>query len=345
MTSKWMATAFVAVTAAFALAGPAFADTQELDVRAWENALGTTADTEIDVFATESGAATAKVTVYAPKGYTATLNQAAATQIGEAASFFSEAGSARELDGKVLADDPAKYASDPTAQACAPGTHAAAWTLSLGAGADAQQVHLFVDPATGTDADFASYVIQGCFASPDVPASAGGAPSAAKFLALFVDLPKVFSNPTGRGTYTWRALVMPYVAGTSTQSPGGTVEVHSIVALPQTLTLKSKYDAKRHRVVLSGRLLAAGTARAGAEVHLYSGPTATGRLTAFATVKTRADGTFTVTRSISKTTYFGAQVLFATTTCKESTIATASCVAESRAPPLPAFARVIIKKR
>lgn len=345
MSSKRMAATFVAVTAALAVAGPAFADTQELDVRAWENGLGTAADTEIDVFATQSGAATAKVTVYAPKGYTAALSQSAGTQIGLAVSFFSESGATKELDGKVTADDPSKYADDPAAQACASGPHAAVWTFSLGAGADAQQVHFFVDPATGTDASFASYVIQGCFASPDVPANAGGAPAAAKFLGLLVDLPKVFSNPSDRGAYTWRALVMPYVAGTSTPSPGGTVEVHSVVALPQTLTLTARYDAKRHRVVLSGRLLAAGTARAGANVHLYSGPSAKGELSAFATVKTRSDGTFTATKSISRTTYFGAQVLFSIASCKESTIATASCVAETRAPPPLAFTRVVVKKK
>jgi hypothetical protein len=340
-----MASAFVAVTAAFALAAPAFADTQELDVRAWQNGLGTTAETEIDVFATETGAATAKVTVYAPQGYTATLNQAAGTPIGLAESFFSEAGTLKELDGKVVADDPARFAADPTAQACAPGAHAAAWTLSLGAGVDAQQVHLFVDPATGNDATFASYVIQGCFASPDVPASAGGAPAAAKFLALRVDLPRVFSNPSGRGSYTWRALVMPYVAGTSTQSPGGAVELHSIVALPQTLTLVAKYDAKRHRVTVGGRLTSAGAGRAGTRVHLYSGTNPKGNLIAFAVVKTKKDGSFSVTRSISKTTYFGAQVLFSVQSCTGATIGPASCVQESLAPPPLAFAKAVVPKK
>ena len=345
MSSKWMAAAFVAVTAAFAFTGPALADTQELDVRAWQNGLGAAADTEIDVIAAQSGAATAKVTVYVPAGYSATLDQAPGTQIGLAASFFSESGTTKELDGKVVADDPAKYASDPAAQACSPGTHLAAWTLSLGTGADAQQVHLFADPATGTDTSFASYVVQGCFASPDVPATDGGAPAAAKFLALLVDLPKVFSNPTGQGKYTWRALVMPYVAGTSTQSPGGVVEIHSIVSLPQTLTLVAKPDSKHHRVTFSGRLVAAGAARSGINVHIYAASKLNGSYRSFAVVKTTKNGTFSVTKPISKTTYFAASVQFYIGDCQETTIGPASCVAETLAPPPPSrVVKVVVPK-
>ena len=44
MHAKWIAAAFVAVVTALALAAPALADTQELDVRAWQNQLGKAAE-------------------------------------------------------------------------------------------------------------------------------------------------------------------------------------------------------------------------------------------------------------------------------------------------------------
>jgi hypothetical protein len=348
MYSKWMPAAFVAVVAAFAFAAPALADSQELDVRAWQNGLGTPAATEIDVYAQQSGAATAKITIYAPKGYTAVLNQAPGTQIGVAGSFYSEGGATpTELDGTVVADDPAKYAADPTAQACAAGTHAAVWTLALGTGADAQQVHLFVDPATGTDANVASYVMQACFLSPDVPAASGGAPAAAKLLGLFMILPKVFANPATTGAYAWRALVEPYVAGTSTPSPGGTVEVQSLVVLPQTLTLTAKPDRKHQRVTFSGRVMAAGVARPGVSVHILAAPKLNSQAKTFAVVKTKKNGTFSVTKAITKTLYFQAQTNdFFVGDCMEAPIGTASCVLESLAPPpYSTIVKVVVPKK
>jgi hypothetical protein len=347
MFSKWIAAASVAGLAALALAVPALGDTQELDVRAWQNGLGTTAETEIDVYATQSGAATAKVTVYAPTGYNANLSAAVGTKLGTADSVFSEAGATKEMTGDVLADDPTKYASDPTAQACAPGTHAAVWTLTLGSGADAQTVHFFVDPATGSDTSFASYVLQACFLSPDVPSTSGGAAGSAKFLGLLMDLPQVFANPAGTGSYTWRALVEPYVAGTSTPSAGGTVEVHSIVLLPQTLTFNVKQNRKRNTITLSGRLMGAGSARGGVNVRMLYAPTLTARAKSYGVATTKANGTFSLTKAApKKTIYLLVYVNFYVGNCSQASITTTvSCVEESIAPPPDRVVKIVVPKK
>lgn len=347
MFSKWMPAAFAVVVAALALATPALADdTQELDVMAWQTAPGKLAETEITVAVPTSVAATAKVTVYAPVGYTADLSAPAGTDLGLAYSAFSEAGTQKDLNGHVVADDPAKYASDVNAQACAPGTHAAVWTLTLGTSADAQVVHVFVDPAAGTDTSFASYVMQVCLASPDVPVAQGGANASAQLVFFDLDLLKTFTNPASTGTFTWRALVTPFVAGTSTESPGGTVEVHSIVALPQVVTLKAKYDPKRHRVTLTGRLTGGGAARPGIRIHLGASITAKGRFAEVGVAVTNKKGAFAIAGTITQTVYFAAFVAFYAGDCAADSVGSASCVLETVAPPPPsAIVKVAVPKK
>ena len=114
-------------------------DTQELLVVPFNTAPGAQTDTDIEVYVPPTDAATAKVSIYAPTGYGVNTSLAPGTKIGdiEGAVNIKQLGTNVDVTGTLTTDDPAKYATDPNAQACAPGTHAAVWVASIGASGSA----------------------------------------------------------------------------------------------------------------------------------------------------------------------------------------------------------------
>jgi hypothetical protein len=247
---------FAAAAAALALAAPSMAQNEpELTVVPYDVALGQAADTELDLTLPASTNAPAKVTIYSGVGYTANLAQAPGTKIGDLAATVASGGASLDVSGDVVADNPANYAADPRAQACAAGTHAAVWVISITLGGNALHIPIFVDPTAGPEAAYGSYKLQVCFASPYVPEAAGGAPLGARLTEADLDFPTspgVFHNPSTRGVYTWRALVTPYTQGTATADATATYELRSLASLPTKIALKAKWDAKRKRAVVSG---------------------------------------------------------------------------------------------
>jgi hypothetical protein len=247
---------FAAAAAALALAAPSMAQTEpEFTVVPYDVALGQVADTELDLTLPASTNAPAKVVIYAATGYTAVLSQAPGTKIGDLAARIATGGASLDVTGELVADNPANYAADPRAQACAAGTHAAVWVISITLGGNALRIPVFVDPTSGPDAPLGSYKLQVCFASPYVPEAAGGAPLGARVTEADLDFPTnpgVFHNPSTRGIYTWRTLVTPYTQGTATPDATGTYEVRSLASLPTRIALKAKWDAKRKKAVVNG---------------------------------------------------------------------------------------------
>src|SRR5205807_8611851 len=76
------------------------------------------------------------------------------------------------------------------------------------------------------------------------------------------------TNGTSSGSYQWAADFTPYVAGTTTVNPGGTVEWRNYVGLPSSLTFK-RAKSKSSLVAFSGQLKIAGLNPAGIRLHLY----------------------------------------------------------------------------
>ncbi len=73
---------------------------------------------------------TAKDTIYAAPGYGVNLTQPVGTKIGDVTArlILRDAGNAEvDVDGQVIADNPALHPSDP----CAPGLHQAVWKLRI----------------------------------------------------------------------------------------------------------------------------------------------------------------------------------------------------------------------
>src|SRR5919199_3368442 len=246
---------FAAAAAALALAAPSMAQNEpEFTVVPYDVALGQVADTELDLILPSSTAAPAKVTIYAAPGYTADLTQAPGTKVGDVFATVASGGASLDVRGDVVADNPANYAADPRAQACAPGTHAAVWVITITLGGTSLRIPIYVDATTGAEAALGSYKLQVCFASPYVPESQGGAPLGARLTEADIDFPTtpgVWHNPSARGIYTWRALVTPYTQGTATPNAAGTYELRSLASLPTRIALKGKFDKKRNRVVLT----------------------------------------------------------------------------------------------
>jgi len=343
---------FLLVLSLCALAGApsAFADTQELIVTPFGTAPGATADTDIDVFVPETAAPTAKVSIYVPIGFNLNLSGAVGSKIGDATGdvLAKQLGGAKlQMDGTITVDDPAKYATDTTAQACDANAHAAVWLLTLTASGQSIGIPIFVDRTTGTDAALGGFVLQACLGSPDVPTDQGGAPFGAQLIDVSLQTTGVVVNAPA-GSPVWKAFITPYTPGTATPDATGIVEARCIEPLPHTVTkFKAVYSKKTKKVTITGKLMAAGQPRAG--VHFRMDASATPDPASFkpwAVVTTRRDGTFTIVKPLPKKLFvFGYVNTYFDTTCRTGpSTAPKGCVREDTSGEYGPFVLLTPKK-
>jgi hypothetical protein len=205
----------------------------------------------------------ASVSLYAPTGFTFDLSGRPAAVVGQvvALSGFT--------DADLAVADPAAHTND----ACAPGLHAAVWTATVTIDGTATPITLYVDPTTGAETALGAYRITYCQTE----------------LLLF-GLEGVVTSPSAPGSYLWRAFVTP---------PGGAAhELRSIVPVPNLLRAKATYVARSHTLVVTGRAVAGGAPEPNAKVAVEREGNST---TAFGTATTRADGTFTIRKTVRQT--------------------------------------------
>jgi hypothetical protein len=292
-----LAIAAGAVTSALAFSGSAWAAyAPSLTVTAQRNAPGKPTAILLGHIQTAADDATAKDTIYAPLGYGVNLTAAPGTKIGDVSArlILRSGGNAEvDVDGQVVADNPALYQSNP----CAPGLHGAVWKLNITVAGTPLTVPIYIDQVTaGPEATFASAKIQLCLAGPI------GTPAGAQLLFAFFDVNGVFTNPSNTTDRVWHALFTPYVAGTPNPNPGGTTEGQALVPGRVALSVKSK-SFKKGRVTISGRLLVDGRAYRGAVIELYVGNKKVGQ------ARTNAQGRFTIKKKIKKRTRYIVQTL------------------------------------
>jgi hypothetical protein len=298
-----------AALVALALAGTAMAAfTPKLVVTHKSYALGSNAQTTISLTANATDDSIAKITIYSAPGYTATLNQAVGTQLGTvhavAIATAISPDARLTIDGVVRVADQNDASIRQGAITCTGSpTHTATWLLALQAAGTPLNIPVYVDNAAGPEVAFASYKLQICLASPEIPQSQGGAAFGAKVLEATMALNGVFSNPSSAGRYVWSALFTPYIPKTGTPNPAGTVESRAIVPIPQRATLAASFLKKSRSVRLSGRVIAGSGGAAGVRVTLFSGRTA-GKLKATGRATTNASGAFRFTRKSSNRTLF-----------------------------------------
>jgi hypothetical protein len=348
--------AVVAVTA-LAVAGTAMAAfTPHIVVSHQSYATGSNAQTTISLTANQTDNSIAKITIYAPAAYSATLSQAAGTTLGTvlARAYSNVLQGVITIKGNVVVADQTA-ASLRTASIRCTGTaaHATVWMLALSAAGTPLNIPVFIDPAAGAEATFASTKMQICLTSPDIPESAGGAPFGAKVLEATMALNGVFTNPSSPAQYVWRALDTPYQPGTGTPNVAGTVETRGIVPVPTTVSLTGKYNrrTKRYRLLGAVRQATDTATMAGlpnVRVALYRGATKS-KLKAAGGARTNAKGAFSSTGRLRRTTYFQARVVRAvqdvtTGGCATQSLAPAGCVSASLAP-LDVRSRVVAVRR
>ena len=272
----------------------------------------TPSTTEIEVIANRDDNSIAKLTIYAPTGYAATGGQAIGTDIGTASAQVQakEIGENAILDvnGFVRVADGSAAALRQAAVACTgTATHDAFWLLALTAAGTPLNIPVFVDRASAAESVFASSKLQVCFTSPEIPSSKGGAPFGAKILDAVLDLRSIFTNPSFRGEATWRGVFTPYLPGTGTPNPAGTVESRGIVSLPSSLTLSAKYVAKTNTYRLGGTLTEGTVKSAGERIQIFRATKAAlSSFKAFARATTTGKGTYAKSGKLKprRPTYF-----------------------------------------
>jgi hypothetical protein len=288
--------------------------------------------TTIKITQTKEEDATARIAIYAPAGYTATLNQSAGTQIGTVTANVQATQIGADviipLSGTVVVADQSQAAIVASATACTgTATHAAVWFLSLvAANQPPLNVPIFVDPTAGQETALGAYKIVTCFSNP--ASTAFGA----KLVSANFNVNGIFGEPATRGEFTWRGLFTPYSANNGVPVPASTVESRAILRIGSQLTLSARVTSKKKkRIVLSGTLSEFSSQIGGATVRLFLN----GAKKASFTTKTSSTGKYAFAlRNKSKkktTTRFRAQAVVpdrdvTATGCSGTSVAPAGCV-------------------
>jgi hypothetical protein len=279
---------------------------------------------------------TTQISVSVPQGYSLDLTRPVGSEVGDLGGSLVDAtgGGYTSVDATLVTEDPAKYASNAAAQACAPGTHAAVWSATFPVlGGRSLSLPLFVDSVSG-----GGYSIRLCpqwTPSADLPAGVS-----AVSLFLFVE---GLRAPQADGAYRWSAIVTPAADGSFEPVSSETRELRVVVPIPHVLTLHARYDAKKKSALLRGRLTAIGRGEAGIPISFGSYTGSEDGFDDFGPVRTDASGAFSIRRPVTATTRFTASVAqLQPHACTSSSTAPGGCV-ESMARPDGAVANVVLR--
>jgi hypothetical protein len=309
-----------------------------LAIEVFDPTPGATPLTVVILEATSSSPAPAMFALYAPTGYQVPAAVAPGGQIGPLFALAVLPGGASQttLTGSLAADDPAKYTSDPAAQACAPGAHAAVWLATFNNGTTpVATMPMFVDPTAGTDTALGVYALRMCF------------PAALGRLAV-LELGLHLTNPATAGHYVWRSILTP-LGATGAADPTTAFELDSDVPLPDVLTARATFKAGV--LTISGTLVAAGKPRSVTNVHFLSGATndSTKQKDAGVAVTT-STGAFTLKKKYTqgrtaRKIYFTAYVNDYLVPCTVTSPAPRGCVDQTLVPPPPRSLTATIPKK
>jgi hypothetical protein len=283
-----------------------------------------------------SDAPIAKVQLSVPAGYPLKLDQPPGTRLGRVDAFVSDvAGGARgQVAGDLVADDPARYLSDPAAQACAPGSHTAVWVASLSGRGQTLRLPIFVDREGGPGGSGA--VLRFC---PIWPTPVGSV------TLVMLNVEGIFGVLTARGRNTWSALVSPPLP-TLAPDESRTFELRALEPMPHVVTLRARHYPERRIVVLSGRVTAAGEPVKGAKVAfgvIRKSLPAGGAVPFVGPAKTNASGAFSFRHRIRETTRYFTDVLIPPRPCSGPSTAPGGCLRETVSRPQFAVTTVRVR--
>src|SRR3954471_17134597 len=260
-----LAVAAIAALSLLACAGVALARPQLLVTG--PTATAASGMTVLEVKGAAADAAWAQLTTFVPSGYTINLGQPVGTRIGSvsARAQLLASGATAGATGVVLVADRNDTAVQQAATQCTRSpTHAVVWLLRLPLPAQTLEVPLYVDPTTGSEADFGSAKLVLCLPQPYAKGLLGYAPLGTKIDDLTTTLSAgVFTNPLSAGSHVWRTVATPWSSSGAAQNAAATVETQGLVGVPSSLSLKAKLTTRlgrlsvRNSVLLSGTLLEA----------------------------------------------------------------------------------------
>jgi hypothetical protein len=339
-----------------ALAAPALAAyAPSLTIEQSSYKLGAATTVDDFVFARSTDDATAKLTIFGPKGYTANITQAAGTKIGAVLAIVKAkalGGALLPLAGDVVVANGADPAIVTASQRCTGRpANQSTWILNASLQGQAIQIPVFVNKLPAGP----SVTEEVCLPSPDVPEASGGAKFGAQLVSADFSVKGVFTNATVKSsasnTYEWAGIFTPYVAGTATVNAAGTNEWRTYVGLPQSLSLKRV--ASKTGVRFAGVIAIPGLNLSTIRLHLYTGKKAnpapsvtsggTGKLVT-RTVKPKTNGKYTTSRpSVKVRTYFQMRFEGFATTCRppSPTGLPVPCKGEDLAPMTSGQVRVL----
>src|SRR5215217_5965254 len=180
------------------------------------DAAGGSSTTDIAFAQTDADDPTASVVIYAPVGFTATLNQAPGTQIGTLEGSVvagALAGATVPVGGTIGVGDPTNATLRAAAKQCTGSeTHNAIWLLNVTAAGQSlpAPVPVYVDQISAPPfSTFASASIQLCLPHPSV------ATLGIKLLSATLHITNALAPPAAPGAYRWTAVNVPYNGGTN----------------------------------------------------------------------------------------------------------------------------------
>ena len=315
-------TAGVVAAAALVLAGTAYAaNTASISVSHSPMATSSSKSTTIHVAIPQATDPIARIAIYAPSGYSAALNAAPGTAIGDvtASAFSRDQGLILPLSGNVVVDNPANHTSD----VCSPGANAAVWILNLSVAGQSIQLPLYVNPTSGAETGLGAYKMVICLPPPDVPV---GTPGRSVFGAQVLDadftVRNVFTTPASPGVAGWQALFTPYNPGAGTVNALGTFEAQGLAGIPSSVSVKA-VSVKHKTYKVTGVVREGGAPAGGVTVAVLRGGSA-GALVGAGSTTTGPGGTFSFSGKLGKKPLFF------------KVMATASERATSCVSPLPA---------
>jgi len=305
--------AVVALIALSLAAATGLADSTlpEFDVYTVDQSPGATTDLSLDVILLAGSPAANTVVVTVPTGYGANLAQQIGDRLGAAEVDFAPSGIVK---GSTTVSDPSTFAANPLAQSCAPGTHTATWSLSL---EDSTSVPIAVDAIGG------SYRITLCLNALQHP---GGKP-----VDVYFEPNGVFRNPSAPRIYWWSAVVTPADAS-GVSNPAAAFEVQGGEPIPEPLTLRATWDARRHVLTARGVLAGGGAPRSAIHVHLFAGSTTNrDNMKEIGVATTNKSGAYVFTQHRAKKPayLFGHVRFYIYDQCLQASSAPAGCVSRT----------------
>jgi len=252
---------------------------------------------------------TARVAIYVPTGTSMNTSAAPGSNVGTVLAVIAAhtlGGALIPLSGPIQVA-PTGAVTPAQAAACTGGpAPTVIWFMSLQAAGQTLPVPMYLVPTSGTETALGTAKILACFTAHDLP----GTPPpcapvlCAQFLSASLTFNGVFTPPAAA---VWVSLWTPYQKGNGQVNAAGTVAAPAQTA-PGVLTAVGR--KRGVRVTVSGRVTQGGQPLQGASVRLLRGKTA-GKLVSFKTVRTAANGTYSVTAPAAAGTFFRASTTVA----------------------------------